>query len=44
VGENERVQRAAFSGMRLLLQHGLQPKFFKAKEATKDESKKSKRD
>lgn len=45
VGEGERVQRAAFNAIRLLLQHGLQPKFFQEeKQSNKPTKGKSKRD
>jgi hypothetical protein len=44
VGEGERVQRAAFNAIRLLLQHGLQPKFFKEDQSAKPIKGKSKRD
>ena len=44
VGEGERIQRAAFNAIRLLLQHGLQPKFFKEDQSGKPTKGKSKRD
>lgn len=44
VGEGERVQRAAFNAIRLLLQHGLQPKFFKEEQSNNPAKGKSKRD
>ena len=43
VCESERIQRAAFNGIRLIIQHGLQQKFFKT-EQIKSEKAKSKRD
>lgn len=42
VGESNRIRRAAFSGIRLLLQHGLATKFFKPEPEKANEKKKSK--
>jgi hypothetical protein len=38
---SERIQSAAFSGIRLIIQHGLKPKFFKPEQVKSDQKSKN---